>query len=505
MVFIRAQNIKRDSSGRITGGTASAVRSERVSTDSGSSSRQKVVERLGKVLFLSENGRSGIFRSPTRGLVSYSADTGVFGHVSEDDPRIASAARPAVPSGSAGNAVHKVFGDAYLLLGFLKECGMLQVLRETFRDDSDYERMLCHLLFSILRDGGNIKCDDFTAKSFASLLFPDIDPETLRNDYGFYSLLGDTGLRADFFVAFAGMMRKKDRGFGRACYADTVSLSKGCAEDSPIRNIVYHSVDEMRKDISRVALILDEKSGLPLIFYCVPQYEPTPDDIFSVIDDASMGLDIEVGTLALDELYASEDLFTRFHRGAEMKVICPMPDKDGYPYRDLYQKLQKKISLRRDVSRHTEEFHKLSDEEAGWIQVKSGYSVLISNIRTTPEDLLDRYFSRAEPDRELKSGRDYLSEMPYKNWDDLTVRGKMLSDIIVSDVRHFLNEKLKGTALSLSDAIGRTQSLICSEESAGTVAVDAPSEQVRKIYDIFGIILPQQLDLKKFTDGVMHP
>ena len=156
-------------------------------------------------------------------------------------------------------------------------------------------------------------------------------------------------------------------------------------------------------------------------------------------------------------------------------------------------------------SRHTEEFHKLSDEEAGWIQVKSGYSVLISNIRTTPEDLLDRYFSRAEPDRELKSGRDCLSEMPYKNWDDLTVRGKMLSDIIVSDVRHFLNEKLKGTALSLSDAIGRTQSLICSEESAGTVAVDAPSEQVRKIYDIFGIILPQQLDLKKFTDGVMHP
>ena len=70
MVYIRAQNIKRDSSGRRTGGTASVVRSERASTHSGSSSRQKVVERLGKVLFLSENGRSGIFRSPTRGLVS---------------------------------------------------------------------------------------------------------------------------------------------------------------------------------------------------------------------------------------------------------------------------------------------------------------------------------------------------------------------------------------------------------------------------------------------------
>lgn len=137
--------------------------------------------------------------------------------------------------------------------------------------------------------------------------------------------------------------------------------------------------------------------------------------------------------------------------------------------------------------------------------MKSGYSVMISNIRTDPKDLLNRYFSWAEPDRELKSGRDYLSEMPYKNWDDLTVRGKILSDIIDSDVRHFLNEKLKGTALSLSDAIGRTQSLICCADSTGTVTVDAPSEQVRKIYDIFGIGVPQLLDMKKFTEGVMHP
>lgn len=90
--------------------------------------------------------------------------------------------------------------------------------------------------------------------------------------------------------------------------------------------------------------------------------------------------------------------------------------------------------------------------------------------------------------------------MPYKNWDDLTVRGKILSDIIDSDVRHFLNEKLKGTALSLSDAIGRTQSLICCADSTGTVTVDAPSEQVRKIYDIFGIGVPQLLDMKKFTE-----
>ena len=156
-------------------------------------------------------------------------------------------------------------------------------------------------------------------------------------------------------------------------------------------------------------------------------------------------------------------------------------------------------------SQHEEEFCKLSDEEAGWIEVKSGYSVMISNIRTTPEDLLNRYFSRADLDRELKSGRDYLREMPDHKWDDLTIRGKILSDIIDADVRHFLNEKLKGTGISLSDAIGRTQSLICCADSTGTVTVDAPSEQVRKIYEIFGIGVPQQLDIKKFTEGVMHP
>lgn len=547
MVFIRAQNIKRDSSGRITGGTASAVRSVRESTGSGSSkSRQKVVERLGKVLFLSENGRSGIFRSPSRGLVSYDADTGEFGHVSEDDQRIAGSARPSVPCNSAGNAVHKVFGDACLLLEFLKKCGMLPVLRETFSDDKDYERMLCHLLCSILRDGGNIKCDDFTAKSFASSVFPDLDPGTLRHDYGFYSLLGETQVKVGFFEAFAGMMRKKDKGFGRACYADTVSLRGASDRNSPIRNIVCHSTDEMLKDISRIALILDEKSGLPLLFYCIPQGDPSPDDIYRIIDDACWGLQLDGWTLVLDGAYASEELFSRYHRGSRTKIICPMPDFSGYPYMEVYRKLSKKIRLERgdfvchgalwcghrcDIeifgrkqyayvfvdrtkaltgfteyfSQHEEEFRKLSDEEAGWIEVKSGYSVMISNIRTTPEDLLNRYFSRADLDRELKSGRDYLREMPDHKLDDLTIRGKILSDIIDADVRHFLNEKLKGTGISLSDAIGRTQSLICCADSTGTVTVDAPSEQVRKIYEIFGIGVPQQLDIKKFTEGVMHP
>ena len=68
MPFIRAQKIVRDESGRIASGSASVVDVEYV-PGARYHSRQRVRERLGRVVELSEDGRSGVFRSPTRGLV----------------------------------------------------------------------------------------------------------------------------------------------------------------------------------------------------------------------------------------------------------------------------------------------------------------------------------------------------------------------------------------------------------------------------------------------------
>ena len=67
MPFIRAQKVVRDESGGIAGGSASVAGAGRVA-GARRRSRQRVRERLGRVVELSEGGRSGVFRSPTRGV-----------------------------------------------------------------------------------------------------------------------------------------------------------------------------------------------------------------------------------------------------------------------------------------------------------------------------------------------------------------------------------------------------------------------------------------------------
>ena len=69
MPFIKVQKLVRDDSGTIKSGSAAIVDTVYVKTGSKNHSKQEVRERLGKVISLSEDKRSGVFLSPTRGLV----------------------------------------------------------------------------------------------------------------------------------------------------------------------------------------------------------------------------------------------------------------------------------------------------------------------------------------------------------------------------------------------------------------------------------------------------
>ena len=87
MAFIKAQKVTYDRSGRITGGSAAIV--DTVYGDFGSyHAKHTVREKLGKVLYLSSDKKSGIFLSPTRGLVAYDAISDAFSEVDRHDSRI---------------------------------------------------------------------------------------------------------------------------------------------------------------------------------------------------------------------------------------------------------------------------------------------------------------------------------------------------------------------------------------------------------------------------------
>ena len=114
MAFIKAQKIVYDDSGRIISGSASVVDAVYVHTGNSAHSRQQVREKLGRVLYLSEDRKTGVFLSPTRGLIEYDALSDSFSSVEKDDPRING--EVLFPQ----TEIHTVFGDAYLLLRFLE-------------------------------------------------------------------------------------------------------------------------------------------------------------------------------------------------------------------------------------------------------------------------------------------------------------------------------------------------------------------------------------------------
>ncbi len=76
MAFIKAQKLTYNEEGKIQSGSAAIV-----DTQYGNygtyHAKHTIREKLGKVLWLSEDKKSGIFMSPTRGLVKYNASTDV--------------------------------------------------------------------------------------------------------------------------------------------------------------------------------------------------------------------------------------------------------------------------------------------------------------------------------------------------------------------------------------------------------------------------------------------
>lgn len=91
----------------------------------------------------------------------------------------------------AAPPVHTVFDDVYLILRFLKECGMIPILKESFSPGRDYQKVLCHLLHTICQNGSKIPCDDFIRRSFATCVLNDVPAGSLGSDTPYFTMMSD--------------------------------------------------------------------------------------------------------------------------------------------------------------------------------------------------------------------------------------------------------------------------------------------------------------------------
>lgn len=537
MAFIKAQKIIRDESGNVISGSAAVVDSVYVKTGSKSHSRQVVREKLGRVLYLSEDKKLGVFQSPTRGLVEYDASTDSFSEVDRNDLRINAEEFFPEPE------IHTVFGDAYLLLQFLEKCGLISVLRSVFSKDEAYERVLCHILHGVLKDGSRISCDNFIDKSFVSYVFGNVPIGSLHSDTRFFTLLGDDGAKMSFFKAFVAHMQKKDPAFGKGCYVDSTPLPNDI-DDNPFNALCCHGVASSEV-MTRLILVLDEAGGLPVWYDIIPGNVLDINTIMTVVNDVADSLGIEIDSLVLDAGYVSKELVKAFHIGTEKTIIGRMPARKGYPYKTLYWEVKDLISrgkyafvrkhhayfgFRKEIeifghheyayiyvdqytalkrfsdylSEHEEEFTELKLKDKDWMTVKYGYFVLISNRDLTPKELLSEYFGRTDIEVVFKTSKEYLDLLPLSKWTDQTVRGKILHDIINTIVLLMLRKQLNHSGRSTSEIFGRCQGLMCSKNSKGIVNVETPSKQAKEYYKLFKIPVPAHVELSKYSEAIMQ-
>lgn len=531
MPFIKAQKVIRDSDGNIVSGSAAVVDAVYIGTGQKNHSKQVVREKLGKVLFLSEDKKTGIFLSPTRGLVKYDSRKDTFNDVSYGDTRISGIDLFPTPE------IHTVFGDSYLFLSFLKNSGLTDVLRVVFSKDEEYERVLCHLSHSVLKEGSRISCENFILKSFASYLFTEIPPMSLKSDTYYFRAMGSDSIKVSFFRSFVAMMQKKKPSFGKGCYVDSTPLPNDIV-NNPFNALCCHGVSSSEVMI-RLVLVLDEDTGLPVWYDIIPGNVLDINTVMKVVEDVAVTLNIEIDSLVLDAGYVSKELIQAFPAGTEKTMIGRMPARKGYPYKTLYWDVKDMIhkgkyefirdsnpyfGICRQISlfgqdvyayvyvdhnnawkryseylkNHEEEYASLKDKDKDWLIVKNGYFVLISNKETTPKEMLSMYYCRTDIESVFKTAKEYLDLLPLSKWTDETVRGKLLNDIVSMIALLLFRKQINNSFLSVPEVLGKCQSLMCFRNNHDMVTVETPCKQVKLYYKLFGMDVPAHVKVSKF-------
>lgn len=534
MAFIKAQKLKRDDSGNIISGSASLMKSL-YNSDAKRCSSHVTLEKLGKVLFLSSDHKIGIFQSPFRGLVEYNVNTGVFTPVDVSDNRIPSMVQPQPP------VIHSIFGDSYFLIEFLQKTGLTAVLRGVFDKEADYERLLCHVFHGVLKDGSKIHCNDFIARSFVSYLISNIPIQSLRSDFYFFNLMGDDKVRLKFFKNFVKHMRSTNKNFGKGCYVDSTPLPNDI-HNNPFNALSCHGTEGCQQMV-RLILVLDRESGLPVWFDIIPGNVLDINTLSVTLEDVAASIDVIIDDLVMDAGYMRKSILQAFHIGTAKTIIGRMPNKKGFPFKTLYWQIRPELDrgkYRFVLNRHTyfgqrrkitlfgveeyayvyvdlnnalslltrymeeklDEFEALRDKDKDWYCVKFGYFVLLSNKERSPEELLAEYWARTQIETVFKTSKEYLDILPISKWTDLTVRGKILTDIVDTIIFLMLRKQLGASGVSPTEFFGKSSSLMCFKNGNEAV-IEQPNRNVEQYYKDLQIAILPRVEIEEVKEQLL--
>lgn len=553
MPTLRIQNLKIDSdTKKITSGTASIKESRYLpkekwiqSKDSSKKPYHSVSvtrENLGRILYLSDDRKKGIFKSPTRGIVYYDSFADEFSPVDKNDERIKHLSEEMFPEQN----VHTVFGDCYLLLNFLRTSKLLGVLRNSFGENEQYERLLMHIFHGILKDGSKIKCSHFIQKSYASYFLRDVSLPSLECDFKFYSDMGSDKFRLEFFKNLTNHLKTIYPDFGKGCFVDSTPLPNDI-KDNPFNALCSHGVAGASVQ-TRLVLVLDRETGLPVWYEIIPGNVLDLSTVANIAENVYSSIGVTIESAVLDAGYVTQDLLKSLGSSeGEAKriraITARMPAKKGYPHKELYEKNKRNIAnhkcdflreghsyfgkketielfgtkinayvyvdrtaaqIRYDefIKKHEDEFNKMTDKEKNWLAVKFGFFILLSGKDAAPKEILCEYFERTKIENVFKTSKEYLHLLPLSKWNETSVRGKIFADIINTIILLLLRKEIRASNISISELFGVTQSWMCFYSKRNDeMLIETPNTQTKEFCKLLGI-KKSPINIKHFSKEI---
>lgn len=299
--------------------------------------------------------------------------------------------------------------------------------------------------------------------------------------------------------------------------------------------------------MSRLAFIIDSATGLPIWFEIIPGNRLDFTTLRKEMEDVEETLGIVLESFVLDAGYVCREMVEVFDieeavRKGGRTMVARMPAKRGYPFKELYEGSKNLFGngkyafareghhyfgIRREVtvfdkriyayvyldknnaayrfgkwltsSENREEFESLTDKEKTWRSYKDGFFVLLSNIEEDPDDMLDRYFGRMTIEVSFKTIKEYLELLPLCKWSDVTVKGKILVDVIA----HICYSELRSCAskadMSVPEMLGVGQGVACLRKNNGFIVVDQPNRQAKAAYAACGLAVPSNFSLDSYS------
>ena len=551
-MFFKLQGITyKDDGETIKSGTATLYKSVYDPNATSGHSRQEKVELLGRVVWLDKAppnaSRVGIFFSPSRGLIEYNLDKDLFTAVRPDDPRLKGTGYEKTLT------IHTEFGPSYLFFSVLQERTVfLDAIRDSFPEDL-FQKLLAHIAHGCLKNHTAIKCGRYLESSSLSYVLTSISTSTLNCDTAFFSAMADDGVKVAFFRSLVKHMRVDHPNFGKSCYVDSTPLP-GEAKDNPFNALCSHGTDGLLIQ-SRLVLLLDIETEIPLWFFLIPSNVLDHSTIMTAKADAEATLEIEIDEFELDAGYARKELFAAYNtsnatyedaEGVEKEriLMLRMPAKPGYPHDELYitskprlfdacftfdyenhtyygERYERDIlgspeycyvyldqDRAKDLSRKWREqnpgaWEALSADDKNWYSVKDGFFILVGNKKETPRTALARYLSRSAIEALFKDTKSYLEILPLAKWYKETIMGKIFCDIIEVILYRSFRYELSPVPMCMSDILVELRSLEATKTDDTMLMISTPKKQVTDIFNAIGYDVPGHVDIGAFRDLIL--